>query len=71
MVLSGVEDVAGFDENTGIVTTDLGDLVIRGSSLHIDRIDPDSGLLELRGKIDELCYDEPARQGSFWHRVFG
>ena len=71
MSITGVDDVSGFDENTIVLTTSQGDLNIHGQGLHIDRIDLDAGELELRGKIQELSYDEPARSGSLWSRLFG
>lgn len=69
--VTGVDDVSGFDENLIVLTTVLGDLTIRGQQLHIDRIDLDAGQLEVRGSIQELSYDEPARSGSVWSRLFG
>jgi sporulation protein YabP len=68
--IKGVEDVAGFDENTVLLRTTAGELCIRGQELHIDRIDLDAGQLELRGRVQELSYDEPA-QGGFLSRLFG
>ena len=69
--LGGVEDVSGFDENLIVLTTSQGQLAIRGEGLHIDRIDLDAGQLEVRGHVQELSYDEPARAGSLWSRLFG
>lgn len=69
--LTGVEDVSGFDETLIVLTTGQGELNIRGQSLHIERIDLDSGALEVRGHIQELCYEEPARTGGLFARLFG
>lgn len=69
--LGGVEEVSGFDDNIVLLRTSLGELTIRGEQLHIDRIDPESGNLEMRGKIRELSYDEPSSGGSLWSRLFG
>ena len=69
--LSGVEDVSGFDESLIVLSTGQGDLSIRGSELHIERIDLQSGTLEVRGHIQELSYEEPARSGGLWSRLFG
>ena len=68
--LTGVEDVSGFDENLIVLSTAQGDLSVRGRELHIERIDLESGRLELRGLIQELSYEEPARSG-LWSRLFG
>jgi len=69
--ISGVEDVSGFDETLVVLTTAQGDLNVRGSQLHIERIDLDAGQLELQGHIQELSYDEPSQSGSLWSRLFG
>lgn len=69
--LSGVEDVSAFDESTVILSTCQGELSIRGEQLHIDKIDLDSGRLEVHGHICEMSYDEPVQSGGFWARLFG
>ena len=69
--ISGVSDVSGFDESSVVLATDMGELEILGEGLHIDRIDLEAGVLELRGRINELCYEERTAQGSLWTRLFG
>ena len=69
--LTGVSDVSGFDEGLIVLSTDMGELSIRGEALHIDKIDLDAGLLELRGRICELCYEERAAGSSLWKKIFG
>lgn len=68
--VTGVEDVTGFDENTVILKTSLGVLSVHGEGLHVDKIDLDTGDIELRGKIRDLSYDD-APDSSFWARLFG
>ena len=67
--ITGVQDVSGVDENTVLLETGLGELCVRGEGLHIERIDLNTGALELRGKIRELSYGEPAR-GGLLSRLF-
>ena len=69
--LTGVEDVSGFDESLVVLTTSMGELTVRGEGLHIERIDLDSGQLEVRGKVQELIYDERAPKSTLWSRLFG
>ena len=71
MRLSGVEDVTGFDESLVLLSTSMGELTIRGQELHIEKIDLEQGQLELQGKIQELSYEDNARTGSLWSRLFG
>ena len=61
--LTGVTEVDSFDENTMLLRTNRGLVSVRGEGLHIERIDLEAGALELRGRIRELSYDEPARGG--------
>jgi len=68
--VSGVEDVESFDENEIITRTGKGDLIIRGSGLHIEKLGLDTGELSVTGTVTEMCYDESAPQGSFWSRLF-
>lgn len=69
--VSGVEDVTGFDESTVILKTALGVLTVHGDSLHVDKIDLDTGDIELRGKIKDLGYDDAHDGSTFWARLFG
>lgn len=69
--INGVEDVSGFDESLVILSTALGELNIRGGGLHVEKIDLDSGFLELRGNIQELSYNETQKSASMWKRLFG
>lgn len=69
--LHGVQDVAGFDETTVMLSTVGGELTVRGTGLHIERIDLDAGELELRGNIQELGYEETPVGSSLWSRLFG
>ena len=56
--MTGVSDLASFDENTVIATTSMGDLTIRGHNLNVRLLDLDSGLLTLEGKVEEMSYSE-------------
>lgn len=69
--LTGVQDVSGFDESLIVLVTSLGPLTVRGEGLHIDRIDLNAGQLDVRGKVSDLSYEEPAHEGGFWSRLFG
>lgn len=68
--LTGVEDVSGFNEETVTAATSLGDLIIRGSKLHIEKLDLESGEVEIEGEISALQYTRAKRDKSFFQRVF-
>ena len=69
--ISGVEDVDSFDEQTVIAYTSLGQLVIRGKSLHISKLNLESGELQLDGEIAALAYtDSHGGKGGFLSKMF-
>ena len=69
--IDGVEDVSGFDDSLVVLRTSQGELSIRGQQLHIERIDLESGVLQLKGHVQELSYDEPSEANGLWKRLFG
>lgn len=70
--ISGVEDIDSFDENTVILFTDLGELTIRGTNLHINKINVDTGELTMDGNIIALVYSaEPQKkQSGMFSKIF-
>ena len=69
--ISGVTDVDSFDEQNITVLTDMGELSVRGSELHIEKLSTDTGEMSVEGKIDALIYtDDEPHQGGFFARVF-
>lgn len=69
--LSGIEDVPVFNEETVRLKTAMGDLIVKGSSLHINRLDLDSGEVEIEGVINLLSYLENKSDKSFLQRLLG
>lgn len=61
--LTGVTDVAGFDEQTVNVFTDYGQLIIKGSSLHISRLSLETGEVTVDGSISSLQYTASQQKG--------
>lgn len=70
LTVTGVSDIDSFDEQTVVVYTELGELTVRGSGLHINRIDVEVGELNLEGQIDSLSYSEQTVRGGFFARMF-
>ncbi len=72
LVVSGVEDVDRFDENSIVMSTSAGTLVITGEELHIGKLSLDGGELHVDGRIDSVTYEDDAQsRGGFWSRLFG
>ena len=72
LIISGVEDVLGFDESALAVKTVMGILNIEGSGLRISKLDVNPGMLWVSGKVDSLYYTEPTvKRGGFFKRAAG
>ena len=69
--VTGVEDVVSFDETEIITRTSQGNLIIRGSGLHIGKLMLDTGEVSIEGLMQELCYEEAAPVAGLWSRLFG
>ena len=70
LTLTGVKDVSGFDEQKVVLTTELGELTIKGSNLRINDFSNETGELSLDGSIDSLVYTEDKRsEGGFFSRL--
>ena len=64
--VSGVSDVANFDENQIIIVTQQGTLFVRGGDLHVDQLNLDAGELRISG----MEYDDGGAAGGFLRRLF-
>ena len=69
LVVSGVEDVDSFDEQTVVAYTAVGELMIKGEGLHINKLSLETGTLD--GEIASLTYTENrSSNGSFFSKLF-
>ena len=61
-----------FDENTIVMLTNRGTLIVRGEELHIEKLSLDGGDLKVEGTIDSLTYEDSGRDraGGLFARLF-
>ena len=71
LAVTGVEDVESFDEAEIVMNTSQGNLIVRGSGLHIGKINLDVGEIKVEGVINDLSYEEISSSGSFFAKLFG
>ncbi len=72
LTVSGVEEVESFDENTIVMETAQGELIVRGEDLHIEKLSLDGGDLKVEGLVESLTYEAPRRErGGFFSRLLG
>jgi sporulation protein YabP len=71
LTISGVEDVESFDESAITLSTQEGYLLIRGSGLHIEKLNLEGGELFVQGTVDSISYEEDSsHQGGLLSRLF-
>lgn len=69
--LTGIQQVESFDEQTVVLQTPLGQLMIKGEGLHISQLNVDSGELSVSGNIIGVVYSESsASRGGIIKRLF-
>ena len=73
LLVSGVEEVESFDENTIFLITAQGGLEIQGEGLHIEKLSLDGGDLKVEGRVNALLYepDRGSRGGGLFARLLG
>ncbi len=69
--VSGVTEVESFDEQTVVLHTGCGVLLIRGQGLHMQTLSIDGGQVAVEGLIISLVYEENQRSGGLFSRLFG
>ena len=67
--ISGVTEVESFDEQTVSLQTALGQLTIKGSELHLERLNTDVGDVGVTGTIHGLFYTNDSGKGGFLSRI--
>lgn len=70
LTATGVSNVDSFDEQTIVAYTDLGQLIIKGTKLQINKLNIETGELTLTGDINAMSYVENQLSGGFFSRLF-
>lgn len=68
--ITGVKKIENFDENEFLLETNMGYLMIKGSSLEIIKLDTYQGDVSIKGKIDSLNYLENSKKQEKSESVF-
>lgn len=72
LAITGITEIESFDENTIVLYTTRGTLVIHGRQLHLSMLSVDGGEVSVDGTVDSITYeDETHTGGSFLSRLFG
>ena len=70
LTMTGVNEVVSFDENTVVLRTSLGTLMVQGQQLQLKTLTLDGGNVAVEGEVTALHY-EALRQGGWLGRLLG
>lgn len=70
--ISGVSDVISVDVNEASLDTLVGNLTIKGTNLHVKRLNLEKGELDMEGDIDSVIYMKSTKdkKASVISRIF-
>lgn len=70
LTASGIRQVDFFSDELITAQTELGQLNIKGESLHIESLNSETGDMLVVGKVTALSYTESSPALSFFGRLF-
>ena len=56
--VSGVNDVLSFDITEILLETEQGMLMVKGTDMHVNRLNLEKGEVDLAGNIDNISYSD-------------
>lgn len=70
--MSGVLEVLSFDEESVVLETECGMLLLKGTALHMGKLDLDAGEVTVAGMFDSISYADGGMtdKHSFFGRLF-
>lgn len=68
--ISGVKDIDSFSETRIILSTLMGELVIRGEELHVNALETETGDLSMTGKVKSMSYNRFDSSDSAFGKLF-
>lgn len=70
LTMIGVTEVLRFDEESVVLRTSLGTLIVHGSGLQLKTLSLDGGQVAVDGSIHALVYEQTRPDRSGWRRLF-
>ena len=71
LTMTGVTEVISFDEESVVLKTELGTLLVQGRQLQLKALSPEGGQIAVEGTISALSYMEPRERGGWRSRLLG
>ena len=71
LTVTAVSEVAAFDENTVVLPTPMGTLIVHGRGLQLKALSPEGGCVTILGSVSALEYQENRPAGGWLRRLLG
>ena len=71
LTVTGVTEVISFDEESVVLKTELGTLLVQGRQLQLKALTPEGGQIAVEGNVSALSYAEPRQSGGWLRRLLG
>ncbi len=68
--LSGVKEVVSFEDETIVLITTKGRLIIKGENLHIVQFDTKTNDLLAEGKVNAVAYQSDEEKSGLFSKLF-
>lgn len=70
-LVTGVLDVLSFDLNEILLETEQGMLMVKGTDMHVNRLNLEKGEVDLSGNIDSVAYSDVHKQSKSGESFLG
>lgn len=70
-LVTGVLDVLSFDLNEILLETEQGMLMVKGTDMHVNRLNLEKGEVDLSGNIDSVAYSDVHKQSKNGESLLG
>ena len=67
---TGVKDMGSFDEQAVVLITDYGEIHLRGSKLHINKLSLETNEVDIDGEIEAVIYTQNKQSGGLFNKLF-
>lgn len=68
--ISGVKDIDSFTETKIVLSTVMGELVVKGEDLHVSVLEAETGDFYMSGKIKSLVYNSFNSSDNLFSKMF-
>lgn len=71
LTVTGVTEVARFDEDAVLLMTDMGQLLIQGEQLQLKELSVEGGRVAVSGTVGAIAYTQETHTGGWLRRLLG